>query len=142
MNLVEKNISREKVEIILEWCINKFGKSEFVKKMPKLRVCNSKGLSYGKNGLYGCYDYKKNFISVFLENINSYKNLCEVVAHEYKHYLLNNKEFVKILKDMRKKGFDEEYISFYHPHELKSCRFEKYWGNVCFNELKNQLYKK
>jgi len=29
-----------------------------------------------------------------------------------------------------------------HPHEKKANNFEDKWGVICFNELRNKLYKK
>lgn len=139
-------VSREKILLILDWCVRKFGKSKYQKKKIKLRIYRTKGISLDttKIGRYG--DYGDATISIFLGHEMTIRFLCKVVCHEYKHYLLSEDDWklkYKILKkQLKKSGLSDDEIVDIHPHEEIAIRFENKWGNVCFNELKNKLYKK
>jgi uncharacterized protein YjaZ len=133
------NLERNKIVLILEWYKHKFGKSKFYKKPIRLRIYKSEGKSEDKDGLRGSYDYGK--ICVYLGSITNIKELCQTIGHEYKHYLMDQKEHFKITKKLSKiYGEDEAYLK--HSHENRCRRFELKWGNICFNELKSKLYKK
>jgi hypothetical protein len=139
------DITRDKILLILKWFENKFSKSKFCKTFPKLRVYKSKGNSDYEDkeyGIRGKYDSDTITIHIYLGTIKSVKILCNTVAHEYKHYKLNSKEYDKIYYKLRKSGLNPDDIHrIHHPHEKKCDRFEKKWGLICFNELKNKLYK-
>lgn len=138
-----KNISRDKVLLILDWCITKFGQSEFNKGYPKLRVYKTKGMSnYYKEPIRGIHYPDNNIICIYLGAITSVKILCETVIHEYKHYLLDNDEYEALIKILKKKNYDKNTIYDKHPHERKARRSENYWGKICYSELKYKLYKK
>jgi hypothetical protein len=143
MNLIIKNINREKVLLILEWCKKKFGESEYWKKYPHLRVYKTCGITLDdeKNGR--CGDYSKGVISIFLGSHATVSDLCGTVVHEYKHYLLNEKDYNLERKNLKKRGIMKDGdINRMHPHEKLARRFESKWGHVCYNELKHELYKK
>jgi len=136
-----KNLEREKVEIIIDWCIKKFGYSKYFKKHPKLRVYKSGGTSesykYSNLGTYYL-----GTITIYLGAHKSVKQLCSTVLHEYKHYLLSLDEYFKIQSRLEKKGLKQLQINQEHPHEIKCREFEKKWVDLCFKELRNKLYKK
>ena len=134
---------REKVDLILLWCKRKWGKSKLRKDYPKLRVYKfAQGIYNSFRSAYGSYNYETNTINIFLCHHKSYLQLIDTVIHEYKHYMLNSggKEYLKIEKQLFKKGFSEEYINCNHPHEKKSVRLAKKWSPICFKELKKLLY--
>jgi len=140
---MKATIDRQKVLLILDWCILRFGISKFREEFPQLRVCKSKGnSSYSNRELGLCGTYVDGTITIYLATISSVKVLCETVIHEYKHYLMNDNEYDKLEKKLIKKNPDENFIYNNHPHEKRARRMEKKWGEICFNELRYYLYKK
>jgi hypothetical protein len=134
---------REKVEIILLWCKRKWGKSKFKKGYPKLRVYSSaKGTYNSSRTSFGTYNYITNTINVHICHHKSYMQLIDTVIHEYKHYLLDDKEYKRIERLMYKKGYSPDYVDDYHPHEKKSARLAKVWSAKCLFELRKELYRK
>jgi hypothetical protein len=134
-----ENLEKDKVVLILEWAKTWFGKSKFSNKPIRLFVFRKKKTSMQRHNEYcGTFDYSNSIMQVFLYNIPTTKKLCEVVMHEYKHYLLPEQQFLKHYNKLLNK-YDENYLT--HPHEKICNRFEKKWGTVCFNELKNKIYK-
>jgi len=143
MNLTLKNIDRRKVLLILEWCKKNFGKSDFWKNYPYLRVYKTCGYTLDDEKTGRCGDYSKGVISIFLGSHKTVSDLCGTVVHEYKHYLLNEKEYNLERKNLKKRGINkDEDINRMHPHEKLARRFEGKWGHVCYNELKHELHKK
>ena len=142
MNELVKSIEKSKVLLILEWYKKRFKRSKYCKEYPTIYLYKSGGTSIEKTGARGAYE--NGIISIYLGSIISMKELCETIGHEYKHYLLNEKEYekiyIKLSKSASYKNDDEVYDN--HPHEIKCSRFELKWGSICFKELKNKLYKK
>jgi hypothetical protein len=135
-------LDREKVLLILNWCVKRFGKSKKTKLPLRLRVYKSEGKAAHSEIKYGLRgSYASGLISIYLGSNATFKGTCKTVLHEYKHYLMSEKEFDVILKKLRKLGYNYDYIAFNHPHELRAIRMEKRWGDVCYNELKDKLYK-
>jgi hypothetical protein len=138
-------IDRNKILLILSWCQNKFGKSKYRKDFPKLRVYKTSGIVTGnklfglKNGLFG-YQGNNDVIIIFLGLHHSIKELCLTVVHEYKHYLMSEKEWNMLYNNL--KITNREDAIYKHPHEIAATKFENLWGPVCYKELKNKLYKK
>jgi len=140
---MKATIDRQKVLLILDWCITKFGISRFHDDYPELRVYKSKGMSGNKNKKSGlCGTYGGGVITIYLGSNRSVRELCETVVHEYKHYLLNHDEYEKIEKKMQMSGLTDSDLYTKHPHEKGAIRMEKKWGEICFNELRNKLYKR
>jgi hypothetical protein len=142
-----KNIDRHKVLLILNWCQKRYGKSQYRRKPAKIRVYKSYGISVGKNkynicnGLYGYQE--EDTITIFLGLHTSIKELCNTIIHEYKHYLLNEREWNLLYRKLEKSGITDSYdIIYKHPHEKEAIKFEKKYGPICYKELKNKLYKK
>lgn len=128
--------------IILIWCMNKFGKSKFRKDYPKLRVYKSRGNSGYDNretGLRGTY--WNGVITIYLGSISSVRELCETVIHEYKHYLMSDREYDVLERKLKKQKCRSVDIYDAHPHEKRAMKMEYKWGDVCYRELKNKLYK-
>jgi len=141
--IMRANVDRNKVLLILNWCILKFGKSKYCEDYPQLRVYNSKGVSSRLNGELGLNgSYVDGTITIYLGTIKSMKELCETVIHEYKHYLQNNNEYDRLEKKLIKRGHDEDYVYENHPHEKRAEKAERKWGDVCYKELRYYLYKK
>jgi len=141
MQVNSEVLDREKVLLIVDWCENKFGKSEHWKKPLRLRVYKSEGkhvIDFMKDGMRGMY--YNGIISIYLASNKTVKQLCETVIHEYKHYLMNDKEYDE-LKALMKKYGDYDFV-YNHPHEKKANYAEKKWGRICYNELKSKLYRK
>lgn len=138
------NIDRKKILLILNWFIDNCGKSQYYKTFPKIRVYRI----YEGNSKEYDYVYKGEFIfdtqtiSIYLKNCKSVKDICKTIAHEYKHYLLSKKEFIKSYKILEKGGYNEDEQYENHPHEKKCLKFQEKWGTICYNQLKNKLYKK
>ena len=132
---------RDKVQTILLWCKRKWGKSKFKKDYPKLRVYTKATGTYNSpRTSFGTYNYLTNTINIHICHHRSYLQLIDTIIHEYKHYLLDTKEYRKIEKLLYKKGYSPDYIEFYHPHEKKSARLAKVWSQKCLKELKKVLY--
>jgi hypothetical protein len=157
--------NRKKIEIILLWCKRKWGKSKFKKDYPKLRVyTTAKGTYNSSRSSFGTYNYDTNTINIHVCHHKSYNQLIDTVIHEYKHYLLNTKEYKKLEKILYKRFLNDHgnayryisqnlsdsttiedvkcYIADIHPHEKKSVRLAKIWSKKCLNELKKDLYSR
>jgi len=138
-----KSANRRKVLLILEWCISNFGISKYCDDFPSLRVYKSKGTSEyyaDESGVRGTYG--DGLITIYLGTISSYRDLCATVIHEYKHYLMNNEEYLKIEKKMFKVYPDNDYVYENHPHEKRAFKAEEKWGGVCYEELKTEFRKR
>jgi len=143
MKSLIKNLDREKVILILKWCESHFGRSRFHRKAPKLRVYRSTGSSsykYSDGGLFGTYG--NGVITIYLGSHNGMKQLCYTVIHEYRHYLLSIREYRSLSRIMEREGSNLDYLSWNHPHEIECRDFEKKWGDLCFSELRKELYSK
>lgn len=139
MNQMLKNVDRNKVLLVLNWCISRFGKSKYCKTYPRLFVYKSAGTSLDKEHDGRCGHYCDGSISIFLGSNKDLKDLCGTVIHEYKHYLLNDKEFQREYRKLKKQGLTEEVTNQKHTHEKKARRFENKWKFICYNDLKKQL---
>lgn len=136
-----KSINREKVLLILNWCISKFGKSKFWDSYPTIRTYKSKGFSEDSiNGVRGTYCYGK--IAIYLGSITTYEELCKTVIHEYKHYLMNHTEYLIIEKKLYRACANHDSVYSKHPHEKRAINAENKWGKICYNELKSELSKR
>lgn len=138
-----RNISKDKVQLVLDWCEKEFGKSKYQIDFPKLvvyksRGCYTKDFKYIKNGLFGYF--KENKIRIFLGSHKSIRELCLTVLHEYKHYLLDIEKYTEIYFKMKINGRDDDYIASHHLHEKLCEKFEKTHIDKCFNQLKNKIY--
>jgi hypothetical protein len=143
MNQTLKTVNRKKVLLILEWCKKKFGKSKYWKDYPQLRVYRTNGWSIDgdKKGRFGHFIGGK--ISIFLGKHKTIMELCDTVIHEYKHYLLDEDEFLLEYKKLKKQGYSEkDALTDKHPHENMAIEFANKWGHVCYNELKHELHKR
>ena len=134
--------NREKVLLVLDWCINKFGKSKYWSDFPKLIVYKSMGITLDSTGTGRYGQYNDGIISIYLGHNKTVRFYCNVVLHEYKHYLLNDVEWNHKYKQLKKSGLSEEDAMFKHPHEAIANKFADKWQNECYNDLKNKLYKK
>jgi hypothetical protein len=143
MKALIQNISREKVLLILDWCEHQFGRSQYYRKRPRLRVYRSRGassFSERDGALFGTY--APGLISIYLGSHRSVKQLCGTVIHEYRHYMLSTREYKAISFDLVIAGWDLDRISTDHPHEKDCQEFEKTWIDVCFSALRKDLYRK
>ncbi len=113
------SVDRQKVLLILNWCVKKFGKSRYCKKPLRLAIYKSKGTSRyeDKKGLRG--SYSDGCIRIFLGNASSYRELCETVVHEYSHYKQSSFEFAVFFNRLKKEGHSINKIYEIHPHEKK-----------------------
>lgn len=145
MKSLMKNLEREKAILILDWCKAQFGRSQYHRKYPTLRLYRSRGNSaFSDNdpdaGLFGTYI--NGVITVYLGSHTGMKQLCATIIHEYKHYLLSIREYRSLSRYMENQGSDLEDISWDHPHELECREFEKIWTEKCFSQLRKKLYSK
>jgi hypothetical protein len=137
-----QKLPREKVLLIFEWYKHNFGKSKFYHKPLKLRVYHSQGKSDYADKDYGLRGtYNEGTLSIYLGSITTIQNVCKTVGHEYKHYLMNDRDYSYYSKKMKKRGLDKYSVYLNHPHEKRCRKFEEKWGSICFQELKNKLYK-
>lgn len=136
-----KNVDREKVLLILNWCKNKFGKSKYWKNYPRLFVYKSTGASLDNEKDGRCGHYCNGVIAIFLGSNGDLKDLCGTVIHEYKHYLLNHSEYQREYKRLKKQGLTEKDTVYKHSHEKKAKRFENKWTHICYKELRKELIK-
>lgn len=119
----KKEVTREEILQILNWCKRKLGKSKYfpIRKL-KLRIHN--GIEY-----LGQFDISKNIIYI---NPIRHKNkieLAETVIHEYVHFLQNPKEYNRLL-------FRNDYKNYYdHPHEREAEKIALKLGKKCLKEL-------
>jgi len=130
---------RDKAVLIFDWCKKKFGRSKFNHEYPQLLIFKSKN---NTEKFKAYYNNETNKIAIFLGRCYSYEMLCRCVIHEYKHYLMDNKEYEKITNFLMKKykcSRDDVYDM--HPHEKKAYKFEDKWSGICYKELKDKLHK-
>ena len=140
---MKASVDRQKVLLILNWCVKKFGKSRYQKKLPRLFVYKTRGTSRYEDRIAGLRgSYSNGRIKIYLGSIYSYKELCETLIHEYCHYMQSEFEFSVFYNRLKRDGHIVDTIYDIHPHEKKANRFEKRYGIQCFNELKAKLYKK
>lgn len=123
-----KEISKQDVILILDWCKSKFGRSKYMYDYPEIVVYTKKKSKEN----YAYYRETDNKIRIFLEDIHTKLKLCEIFLHEYKHYLQNNNEYEAIEKQMLKKGYQKNDIYDNHPHEKKCFKFASKWKNDCY----------
>jgi hypothetical protein len=138
----KSNLTRKKIILIFNWFKNKFGESPLYNKPLRIMLFKSEGTSIDSEGCQGTY--MNGVISIFLKSITSTKELCGIVAHEYKHYLIsseNNIEYNFLNKYLRTKYKNENSVYKNHPHEKRCRRFQNKWGPLCYKELKNKLKK-
>lgn len=140
-------IDRDKVKLILDWCITEMGKSKYCKDYPRLYVYRSSGKYkykekvYREYGMKAEYNFESNRMPLFLGAIPSVRDLCYVIIHEYRHYLQNPIEYWRIRSRMLRDGFSVEYIDNNHPFEKEAHRIGSKLCDKCYNELKYKLYK-
>lgn len=137
-------IKREKVLLILDWCVFKFGTSKYSDEFPpRIRVyksCGTAAFNDNGDGLRGTY--LDGTITIYLGSNRSIKELCETIIHEYKHYLMSDDEYDVLTNIMKTRGKKLGDLKYNHPHEKRARRMEAKWGEICFQELRNKLYKK
>jgi hypothetical protein len=135
------NCNKRKLELILESCKKKFGKSRYKKEYPKISLCTKKNTSD-----MGWYDESNNIIRIYINHyyIKTYKDIISTVLHEYKHYLLDTKQYTKIFYDLINKNpkLNDNKIRDLHPHEIKCEEFEIKWRDEFYEELKHELHKR
>lgn len=131
-----QNIKLNKIQVlcILKWCTDRWGKSLFADSLPKITVYKSNG---NTRKIKGEYDNIKNRIVIYLGAIESYEELCEIIIHEYTHYMLNSDEYDKIYYDLQDMGMKEKYIYKVHPHEIKCRENGAKYSLICCEETKN-----
>lgn len=139
---MKSKVTRNKVKLILKWCESEFGKSEYTDKELRFRLYNSFGSSYSPDGLCGCYFDRSNTINIFLKAHNNWRELCRTIIHEYTHYMLSSKNYDRIYKKMIKAGYSDSDLLLEHPHEIVCNMAEDLCTDICYDELKNKLYKK
>lgn len=114
-------IERKHIVKMLEYCQQKWGKSDYYRTFPKLRV-HKKAPKYKMN-MYGCFNYETNTIFIYLSNHNSMIEMCDTVIHEYTHYLQN-------IDGMYNKYITKYYRTYdNHPYEItarnRGMRYKK-----------------
>ena len=75
-----KKFKKKYYYYILEYCIQKWGKSKYNKKLPKLKIFNEKDME-----LCGQYNPYTNSIEVHLIYHSRLIDVCSTVIHEYNH---------------------------------------------------------
>lgn len=123
-----EEIERKHILIILDYCKEKWGKSKFVKKYPKISFRVKKNAKF----YYGDYHSGINVINVYLSRHKKILELCKTVIHEYTHYLqcMNKYENYIIVA---KKNYDN------HPYEKTARYREKKFGKECKKYLLNRI---
>lgn len=112
-------IERKYILKMLEYCKQKWGKSEYHNDFPKLMV--RKKTPKNEGDMYGCFNYQTNIICIYINSHSSMVDICDTVVHEYTHYLQN-------MEKMYEKYMTKYYKSYMnHPYEMTAFRRgEKY----------------
>ncbi|MGL5692131.1 MAG: hypothetical protein ACRDD8_15125 [Bacteroidales bacterium] len=128
--------NKDIVNIILQWCVETWGYSEYQSKPPKVTIYKSNG---NTRGIKGEYISDKNRIVIFLGGISTHKELCSVMIHEYTHYLLNNDEYDDIYFKLIDLGMSDKSIYKSHPHEIKCRNQASSYADMCYQSIKKFL---
>lgn len=136
-----RDVNKSDINNILNWCVKKFGKSEFQKDLPKIRIYKSSGISTYKSkqhlGSFGRYN-SNNTIIIFLGTHRSMLELCDTIIHEYTHYLLDLNEFNEYYRMLRKICYNEDETLDLHPHEVLADNRAKRWYRICYNQIRKE----
>lgn len=131
--LTVNKYNREHVLRILKWCVDKWGKSDFANSLPRITVYKSSG---NTRKIKGEYIAETNKIIIYLGAIDEYEELCEIIIHEYTHYMQDNNEFDEIYYKLKDKGIKEMNIYKTHPHEIKCRIYGRQYAEICSLETK------
>lgn len=127
---MDSRINKENTKRILQWCIDKLGKSRFHRDKPKL-IIHTKIRKCDK-GTYGEYS-NTNVIHIYLPNQDNIHSFIDTVIHEFWHYKQNPKGYIRVYSRMDK--FTDETL----PYEISARNKAKKYRWLCYEELfKNQ----
>jgi len=126
-----ENVNREFVDLIIDYCVSRFGFSKYQPNFPRFilynRLCSPSPLHCGH------YKFKKNVVSIFKPAHKSCVDLVDTVIHEYVHYLQSNKKYYKLAK---KHGYKD------HPYEIEAVEIAKTHGLLAKKWAERILKKK
>lgn len=134
-------INKTKITAILNWCIDKYGKSKYCNSFPTIVLHNSFGYTEDHpSGRYGMCSRKGNRIYIFSKSHKSLLELCGTIIHEYNHYLQSNEEYNEIYHKLIKDGHNIDELYDIHPHEQYCDKIEKQDKKLCKHDLRKILF--
>lgn len=129
----DPRINRKNAVLILNWCVEKLGKSRFHKKLPKL-IIHNKATKESKK-YCGWFDELKITINIILLNMDSMHEFINTIIHEFWHYKQN---LIKGYKRIYSKpNWEENYE--YLPFERSANNKAKKLTKHCYKELLDKL---
>jgi hypothetical protein len=118
-------VDRRTAELALDWCRAKWGKSRYVKGLPRLRL-----LKRSRQELYGWYNERINLITLRLDWHESPLDLVETVIHEYTHYGQDIAgRYDRLAEEYKALPYD------HHPLEKQAYKRQARWGARCLAEI-------
>lgn len=127
-------ITRKHIELALQYCIEKWGRSKYNGKPPKLRVFSPTN-QRNPDWVCGRYNPYPNQLSIYL-NVKEHKKLiklCSTVIHEFTHYL-------QCMRKYKKYAHVLKYSYDAHPYEKTARIREKKFRRECKKYVLKNLY--
>lgn len=120
------NIERKHIVKMLEYCQKKWGKSDYHRTFPKLRV-HKKSSKYDVK--FGEFNYETNTIYLYLSSHDSVVEMCDTIVHEYTHYLQNMDKMYDKYMTKYYKRYDN------HPYEITAVNRGKKYKWECLKYI-------
>ena len=125
-------VNRYTAELAMEWCRRKWGKSRYVKGLPRLRCLARSGQE-----LYGWYNERINLITLRMDWHGTELDLVETVVHEYTHYLQDIAgRYDRLAEEYKALPYDR------HPQEKQAYGRQAKWSARCLAEIRLMEYIK
>jgi hypothetical protein len=124
-NINQSRLHRGHAKRVLDWCIERYGKSKYSKHYPTIRFI--KFTDYENIGLLGYYEPE--FCEIFInsEDHLNVDELCKTIIEEYQHYMQSDSQYQKMAKVY---SYDQ------HPLEKQAQKIANTHYKICVKELK------
>lgn len=112
-------------EVILEWCVKKFGESKYHDEIPLVLVETTLDGITSKDPIKGEYDPYDNYIWVSSSKNRSVRQYARTVLHEYRHYTQHPSWIRRYLSVVghKKSPYEREATAFEENHIDECMRY-------------------
>jgi len=108
-------IQRKHIQFVMDWCVDVFGKSSFMRKIPSFRLIKKRKWDWR-----GEYNPENNTITIVLLSHSSVVDVIDTVIHEFSHYR-QDMVMYDIYTDVHRRSYEK------HPYEISANnKAEKY----------------
>lgn len=124
----EIKLKKKAAQLSYCWCLMNLKRSKYHDSAPKIEIKSKKSESFR-----GYFSPRKNIICIFLENHESFDDICQTVIHEWKHYQQNLKMY-------------DRYITLYrrnfqnHPYEKVAENFAIKKSKDCLTWINSNMH--